>query len=221
MSNFSSATRKSSLLFFLVLVLLLSVLVQVPVADGKEDPQYYGGETVSYQDATSSTTTPSTSTMTRQEQVTAFVNSRFVMGNPAALQDPTSPQSMAVTWMATEDPLMIPIPESNAYSDSFPFVQRYTLTVLYFSWSRTASNSTPNLPFFINGNRECDWNTELSIVTGETLTMGAQCNEDGEIDRLVLRKYTTDHAIVRIDSCQPSCFLSWLSSFGLIAYVNE
>jgi hypothetical protein len=164
----------SRLLFLQVLVIVL-----LSLAGAHEEPEY-GEESSTL--AHSSTT----STSTRQEQIVAFLKSRFVLGNPAALQDPTSPQSMAATWMATADG--IDIPESNAYADSFPFVQRYTLAVLYFAWS--SGNSSTSIPF-LSSDDECDWNVETSIITGETITLGAQCNEAQEIDRLILRKFGT------------------------------
>jgi hypothetical protein len=172
----NSPATKIRLLLFRVLVL---VLVLFPLTLAHEGPQY-GEESISH----SNPPTSYASTSTRQEQIVAFLNSRFVLGNPAALQDPWSPQSHAATWMATADG--VDIPESNAYADSFPFVQRYTLAVLYFAWSNGTS-SNPSIPF-VNGKDECDWNMELSMITGETIKVGAQCNEAKEVDRLILRK---------------------------------
>ena len=44
-----------------------------------------------------------------------------------------SPQNLAVDWIANKDELQVPLPASPAYDDSYRFVQRYVLAVMYYA----------------------------------------------------------------------------------------
>jgi hypothetical protein len=87
-----------------------------------------------------------------------------------ALQDESSPQFLALRWLADNDPAVLDL-------DSTPtLVERYTLAVLYFATSGEGWGDQSN---FLSATSVCLWNNGLR---------GAVCNEDGMVDVLRLRK---------------------------------
>lgn len=102
-----------------------------------------------------------------------------------------SPQFFASRWIADEDLRASDLPESTEYDDSFVFVQRYILAVLFFA---TGGSEWKFNAEFLAVKSECDWN--LGLRADQAITpagsdrwdMGAACNDDGEVNQIFLRE---------------------------------
>jgi hypothetical protein len=111
-----------------------------------------------------------------------------------ALQDDSSPQFLALRWLAKNDPAVFDL-------DSMPdviLVERYVLAVLYFANSAEGELDVLN---FLSASSVCEWNNG---GRGFVLT-GAVCNEDDLVVELDLCKSKHEEGIIliskfRIDS---------------------
>ncbi|KAL9189830.1 hypothetical protein ACHAXT_009505 [Thalassiosira profunda] len=93
-----------------------------------------------------------------------------------------SPQYRAAVWIARRDLRRLAIPSAEEHSkEEYPFLQRYALTVLFFSlggldgWTWRVD--------FLQGFHECDWHDKFTIqgVAGEFL-WGAMCDGAPDLD---------------------------------------
>lgn len=130
---------------------------------------------------TSSPTFPPTSLADILRRID-MTNAAIDISGESAIGDITSPQRMALEWMILDDDLQL-----NA--DSLNFIQRYSLSTLYFattnnaldSWTKCGPDSI--LSFceidslrFLSSFDECGWS-------------GITCNADNEITRIKLREH--------------------------------
>jgi hypothetical protein len=106
------------------------------------------------------------------------------------LQDESSPQFLALRWLANNDPAVLDL----ANTPTVILVERYVLAVLYFATS--AEGGWLNVLNFLSTSSVCVWNN------GER---GVLCNGDALVVALLLRKSKHEEVIVliskfRIDS---------------------
>ena len=99
-------------------------------------------------------------------------NLEHLSRNSAVLNDPTSPQYYALTWIANDDEAKID------EGDQARLESRFALATFFFATN--GANWDDDLGF-LNSVHECNWK---SNVTGE----GVGCNEDDEIKRIIIGK---------------------------------
>jgi hypothetical protein len=89
------------------------------------------------------------------------------------LKDPSSPQSLAVHWMAAMDPVQVDIPQ--LLHSPQRFVQRYTLAVLFYSLDGTHWKERYEWMTAVD---ECAWYREVDepSVPLDTVSMGVSCH---------------------------------------------
>jgi hypothetical protein len=86
---------------------------------------------------------------TKKFLISASVSSR------TALDTDGSPQFLAAQWIAVDDQRQVDIPTSTTYEDSYAFVQRYALAVLYYTTD--GSNwANAKLLHFLRSSSECE-----------------------------------------------------------------
>jgi hypothetical protein len=107
-------------------------------------------------------------TSSRHAEVQHFLSSYT---ERATLEEVDSPQYLASVWIADTDDAAIAIPSTTDYSDSYEFIQRYILAVLYFA---TKGSSWKFNSGFLTGDSLCDWNTGVRMdrVRDRTRTTG-------------------------------------------------
>jgi hypothetical protein len=102
----------------------------------------------------------------------------------ALLEDPSSVQYRAAHWIAVEDLERVHIPV-NLDENSFQFVQRYVLAVLYFALNGSKWNNPLN---FVSDLHECSWYKTIPNDSGELLAVGVSCDDRLQVRNLVIRK---------------------------------
>ena len=86
----------------------------------------------------------------------------FNVSSMVALDDPSSPQGKALSWVSTEDTIDPPLEPGTADDDRI--IQRYVLVVFYYA---TGGDGWTNKEGWLGGSNECDWFTvDCSIRTG-------------------------------------------------------
>lgn len=97
-----------------------------------------------------------------------------------AMADPASPQYLAAQWLGDQDEAALDVPSSTDYDEAFQFVQRFVMAVFYFGTG--GPNWTYDLNF-LTGDSVCAWSD-----TDDKGTWGAQCNDQGEVSGIYIRK---------------------------------
>ena len=102
-----------------------------------------------------------------------------------------TPQYLAVQFMADEDPAELDIPESTGYDDAMDFVQRYVVTLLYYSTNGPEWDNQLN---FLTDLHVCNWNEQIgdspeaSVGNYDGWMSGVQCQySDDEVDYVFIR----------------------------------
>ena len=124
------------------------------------------------------------------------------VGTVAALDDPTSPQSMARDWIVEECDADVPI-DPCTESQIFLNEQRYALAVMYFSlggeqWtygSNPTLNKDAGAGVWMTGENFCDWTSEVMGKDG--LYSQLICDEFGNVNSLNLREYLISNTVWR------------------------
>lgn len=85
----------------------------------------------------------------------------FAVSTADDLHDTSSAQYYAAQWMAHGDAQSLPVPKKSTFKDHTTFVERYALTVFYFStggdyWSFDLK--------FLSGEHICTWNQEFKVI---------------------------------------------------------
>jgi hypothetical protein len=102
------------------------------------------------------------------------------VADAGALQDESSPQFLALDWLANEDTAVLDL-------DSTPpviLVERYVLAVLYFTLRAEIGLNVLN---FLSSSSVCEWNNE---------GRGVLCNGDDLLVALLLSKSNHEEVIV-------------------------
>ena len=189
---FSFRTR---LLIFLLVVLLLALLFAVqllvrpdarivaatppaPISEITEPPTPIGETTI----PTNAPTGPALPDGPRLVEVISFLGQFF---SKSTLDDVTSPQNQAATWIAIEDPMKLPIPESSNDPGFRKFIQRYSLAVLFHSLNGAEWRNLAKI--FLRGTDACEWHKTIKYEN-ETIKLGVTCDKTGEVTALLLRK---------------------------------
>jgi hypothetical protein len=113
-----------------------------------------------------------------------------------ALQDDSSPQFLALRWLADNDPAVLDL-------DSTPtaiLVERYVLAVLYFATSTEGGLNGQN--FLLSASSVCEWK-------------GVFCNTDALVVNLLLSKSNHAEVIVLISKFRIDSPVSFPFSFNL------
>jgi type II secretory pathway pseudopilin PulG len=119
---------------------------------------------------------------------------RFLIDNGLSslleLQDETSPQHLAVTFLALMDPLRLDIPKSALSTEGYQLITRHVLCVLYFA---TKGDVWSDQRHFLSELPTCNW-WELNLdpdTQQHYPYTGVVCNSKGIITNLILRKKFT------------------------------
>ena len=110
---------------------------------------------------------------------------KFSISHRNHLENVSTPQYQAASWVADHDALRYEVPHTRNDETFRDFVQRYTLAVLYFSMN---GHDWVNQNKFLDKVHICDWFTSLPVDDGTEVALGASCNEVGEVDELLMRK---------------------------------
>ena len=102
---------------------------------------------------------------------------------PDAITSAGTPQNRACNWIANSDERRIDIPANATVEDSYVFVQRYVLALLYYS---LAGPTWPLQTRFLSSEDECFWNMGMRADEDFT-TFGTECDV-GEVTRGVISK---------------------------------
>ncbi|KAL3920291.1 MAG: hypothetical protein SGILL_003337 [Bacillariaceae sp.] len=112
-----------------------------------------------------------------QEQLAHFTSDSVVSSTFA---DPTSPQSLALTWLAEDDPMQVPL------LDQATLERRYALACLYFAttgdeWKRDLN--------FLSEKHVCEWNAPFSAANSNgddnmRETEGVLCDENRIVTKI-------------------------------------
>ena len=125
----------------------------------------------------------------RFQDIANFIN-QFAFTDLKTMADRNTPQFLAVQWMANEDLAELDVPASTDYDDAMEFVQRYVLAAFFYS---TNGHMWENRLSFLSNLDVCYWNEVISTSMGDGTDddwpLGVQCNDDGEVNYIYLRKY--------------------------------
>lgn len=88
-----------------------------------------------------------------------------------------SPQYMAAKWIAAIDNhrINIPKPDGTTSKDEYPFLQRYSLAVLFFS---TGGFNWIYRMNFLSGRHECEWFDLFQLPDFQAYLFGLMCDRD-------------------------------------------
>jgi len=90
----------------------------------------------------------------------------FNVSSMVALDDPSSPQGKALSWVSTEDTIDPPLEPGTADDDRI--IQRYVLVVFYYA---TGGDGWTNKEGWLGGSNECDWFKVDCIFGGDMVTL--------------------------------------------------
>lgn len=96
------------------------------------------------------------------------------ISNAEAFADPQSPQSKAADWLAHDDLLLLGIPKlaPNENEESYDFVTRYVMAVLYYA---TTGKSWKHDLKFLSEEKTCNWFQVFAPPVGQ---LGVLCNRN-------------------------------------------
>lgn len=189
-----SIWNKKVVLCLCLVPLILIVLVSVPLA------RHFNGTT-----KTVSLQNDNTSSPTKQEVLIPFkdedkLTNRLLetidmlidsgISDRQVLEVQGTPQNLAAEWMANVDPLQYEVPTADMeFADSYHFIQRYVLVVLFYSTG--GSESWANDLGFLSEDHECSWFHSKKFTDGQVYAMGVTCRgDDLLISDILIRKFT-------------------------------
>jgi Leucine-rich repeat (LRR) protein len=140
------------------------------------------GIAVSFSKKQPSSSSILTSTASQIQAAQEFLSSLDIsISDAATFSDPKSPQSQALKWMLTTDPIDWDVPSD--VND--PFVQRYIAAVFLFTLIRNPLG-IQDIPF-LQQEHECQWHADFARPNQSTLSMGFICNDSLEITDIVFQ----------------------------------
>jgi len=116
----------------------------------------------------------------RTRQVYEFLTTKQV-SSVEDLAKTGSPQNQAAHWIANFDAERIDIP--SAEQDSYRFIQRYSLVVLYYALGGEKWGTQLN---FLSRDHECGWNEDITDENKEVFAVGVSCNTLLHADSLLI-----------------------------------
>ena len=154
----------------------------------------------------------------RYEEALHFIEN-LQLSTPAQLADATTPQHMALSWIANKDKMKMDIPNGVTAPNSHEFVQRYILAVMYYALD--GSNWVFDCSF-LSSKSECEWNNGINADGTHQYKFGASCGPKGTVTELFMRKfsflYVTLHSTNYFVRCRLTilCFVrySWKQDDG-------
>lgn len=120
----------------------------------------------------------------RYEEALHFIEN-LQLSTPAQLADATTPQHMALSWIANKDKMKMDIPNGVTAPNSHEFVQRYILAVMYYALD--GSNWVFDCSF-LSSKSECEWNNGINADGTHQYKFGASCGPKGTVTELFMRK---------------------------------
>lgn len=121
----------------------------------------------------------------RYEEALKFIEN-LQLSTPAQLADDTTPQHMALSWIANKDKMKMDIPNGVTAPKAHEFVQRYILAVMYYALN--GSNWVFDCGF-LSSKSECEWNNGINADGTHTYKFGASCGPKGTVTELFMRKF--------------------------------
>lgn len=146
-------------IFVGLVVLTVVIVVPTVTSQAKESSQK---TTVQSPGSAPVASTPTIPPMERKENIVQYLSNAGV-STTSQLTTSGTPQYKAVDWLTMEDELYMPVPD-NDYKYT-RFIERYVLTVLYFSTNGPAWTFQMN---FLTGVDHCNWRQEF-LLNFETL----------------------------------------------------
>mmetsp|Transcript_8982 Transcript_8982/g.13233 ORF Transcript_8982/g.13233 Transcript_8982/m.13233 type:complete len:621 (-) Transcript_8982:480-2342(-) len=107
--------------------------------------------------------------------------SALPFGEAIANEDEDSPQWRAMNWLVRDDPLRMALPRSADDARGKKFVERFILTLLYFS---AGGENWSNNMRFLTGKDTCEWNRFFQDGEGEVFLLGAQCINSDSVNKI-------------------------------------
>jgi hypothetical protein len=107
------------------------------------------------------------------------------------LDDPSSPQFLALEWLAKKDGAQLNIPDSRYRT----LVERYVISLLYFSTQGAAWSEQHS---FLSRHSVCDWNDQMGDEAIGASKIGIICDNDGHVVKIILGKLIEN---VRFEIC--------------------
>jgi hypothetical protein len=112
----------------------------------------------------------------------------YLSSDTSVLQDPSSPQALALDWLANWDDAKV------ALDDQERLEARFALATLYLATQEGVEGWSDDLKF-LSGNHECDW---TSIFDSLQQQQGVKCDADDRVIGLALGKqYSLSNSITR------------------------
>lgn len=118
----------------------------------------------------------------KEEELSSFLTAQGVASSAETFQDASSPQSKAVRWLVTEDSMKLTTQSQN-------LVQRYLAALFVFSLvpAIEMSDFQEKYQILSGVHHECDWQSPWQRRGDSSkIYMGFHCNDDREMDRIVL-----------------------------------
>ena len=141
---------------------------------------------------------PNSDLTQRFQDIVNFIG-QFEYTDIKAMTTDGTPQFNAVQWMADQDPAELDVPSTTNYDEAMDFVQRYVLVVFFFSTNGETWDNNLN---FLSGYHVCSWNenivasAEASVGNYDGWQSGVQCNNDGEVNYIFIRKCCREIVVV-------------------------
>jgi hypothetical protein len=181
--------------FALLLVVIIGVTIPLTTNNDKDSPSIESAVTPTQSPAPTKAPTAAPPACASFDCLAELLMQNGV-ANSEALQDESSPQFLALRWLANNDPALLDLD-----STSTVIVARYVLAVLYFA---SSGEGGLNGLSFLTTKSVCEWT-------------GVVCNEDDMIVALVPGKSKHGEAIVLISKFRigsPVYFPFRLSGMG-------
>lgn len=137
--------------------------------------------------------------VTHRHQEFANFLSQFAYTDMGRMTTPGTPQFKALHWLADEDAAELDVPASSSYEDTVELMQRFILAVFYYS---TNGESWTSQLKFLSDYDVCYWNESIEPTAEAKADQfdgwfsGVQCNEEGDVNYLFIRKFALSMVIL-------------------------
>jgi Leucine-rich repeat (LRR) protein len=121
---------------------------------------------------------------TRQQRIQSVIDwlVQNEVSSQQAFDDSSSHQFQAARWIADEDIAYLPLPQGVGQKNSFEFIERYVLAVLYLSLGgRSVGNSWTFTYKFFSTESVCKWNELAKSTDNRKYQLGVTCDGNGSV----------------------------------------
>lgn len=182
--------RRIAVIGFVLCVLILVIGLSLGTSANTNKNRMQKSKSTTINNSTSNP--PLSNNESRFRQVSEFLSIRVT--ELSVLQNVTTPQYRAATWIADKDEAQLPLPKNpTSYKDSFQFVQRYILAVFYYALD---GENWRTQMHFLTSKSVCDWNLDLNPNSAPKYAdthdwkLGVQCT-DNAVSKIYICKFST------------------------------